>query len=277
MLDERGLPVLVPERTVATADHIVPSTRTRPLPYLDREPRRWCPSSRQRRRPRHPLPGRRVGAPGIVHVVGPELGLTQPGMTSPAATRTRRPTAPWRVAFGIGTTQVRDVLATQTWPCPASPSGASRSPGRWGRAWRPRTVLHLIRTPRRGRRRRLRARVRRPRRSRRFARGADDAVHDVDRGRRPWLRRARRATEDYLRGRRSRPRARVGRAVRRLAGGAVRHRRHLRRPRPVEGAAVEPMVTWGLTPEQPMAVGEAVRSPGRSSERDGRTGPLHVL
>ena len=54
------------------------------------------------------------GQQGIVHVIGPELGLTQPGMTIACGDcHTSTHGAFGAVAFGIGTSQVRDVLATQ--------------------------------------------------------------------------------------------------------------------------------------------------------------------
>src|SRR5258706_5979101 len=55
-----------------------------------------------------------TGKQGIVHVIGPELGLTQPGMTIACGdSHTSTHGAVGAIAFGIGTTQVRDVLATQ--------------------------------------------------------------------------------------------------------------------------------------------------------------------
>ena len=55
------------------------------------------------------------GEQGIVHVIGPELGLTQPGMTICCGdSHTSTHGAFGAIAFGIGTIQVRDVLATQT-------------------------------------------------------------------------------------------------------------------------------------------------------------------
>ena len=55
-----------------------------------------------------------TGKQGIVHVIGPELGLTQPGMTIACGdSHTATHGAVGAIAFGIGTTQVRDVLATQ--------------------------------------------------------------------------------------------------------------------------------------------------------------------
>src|SRR5690349_24901488 len=56
-----------------------------------------------------------TGDQGIVHIIGPELGLTQPGMTIACGdSHTSTHGAFGAIAFGIGTTQVRDVLATQT-------------------------------------------------------------------------------------------------------------------------------------------------------------------
>src|SRR5207247_7313874 len=55
-----------------------------------------------------------TGKQGIVHVIGPELGLSQPGMTIACGdSHTSTHGAVGAIAFGIGTTQVRDVLATQ--------------------------------------------------------------------------------------------------------------------------------------------------------------------
>jgi 3-isopropylmalate/(R)-2-methylmalate dehydratase large subunit len=55
------------------------------------------------------------GRQGIVHMIGPEQGLTQPGMTIACGdSHTSTHGAFGAIAFGIGTSQVRDVLATQT-------------------------------------------------------------------------------------------------------------------------------------------------------------------
>src|SRR3989442_15269950 len=61
-----------------------------------------------------PLFDMSTGKQGIVHVIGPELGLSQPGMTIACGdSHTSTHGAVGAIAFGIGTTQVRDVLATQ--------------------------------------------------------------------------------------------------------------------------------------------------------------------
>ena len=115
MLRDLGLKVLYPQRTFATVDHIVP-TDEREEPFSDhlademiKALRRNCeefgitffdlPSGRQ----------------GIVHIVGPEQGITQPGTTIACGdSHTSTHGAFGAIAFGIGTSQVRDVLATQT-------------------------------------------------------------------------------------------------------------------------------------------------------------------
>ncbi|MCD6123037.1 MAG: 3-isopropylmalate dehydratase large subunit [Spirochaetales bacterium] len=115
MLRERGLKVMFPERTFATVDHIVP-TDNQEKPFKD------------------PLAEEMIEAlekntkefgikffnldteyQGIVHIIGPELGLTQPGMTVVCGdSHTSTHGALGTIAFGIGTSQIRDVLATQT-------------------------------------------------------------------------------------------------------------------------------------------------------------------
>ena len=115
MLEERGLPVLHPERTFATVDHIVPTDRqVRPLSDPMAEE---MYEVLERNTARHGIAffGLDSEYQGIVHVIGPELGLTQPGMTIACGdSHTSTHGAFGTIAFGIGTTQVRDVLATQT-------------------------------------------------------------------------------------------------------------------------------------------------------------------
>jgi len=114
MLRDLGLKVKFPSRTFATVDHIVPTIN--------------------QDAPQDPLAAEmmdalhkncedfgvtyfdlRSGKQGIVHVVGPEQGITQPGTTIACGdSHTATHGAFGAIAFGIGTTQVRDVLATQT-------------------------------------------------------------------------------------------------------------------------------------------------------------------
>ena len=113
-LREMGLPVRFPSRTFATADHIIP-TDGRVRPFADRQAEAMMAALERN------LEGTDIsffapgsGKQGIVHVIGPELGLTQPGMTIACGdSHTSTHGAFGAIAFGIGTSQVRDVLATQ--------------------------------------------------------------------------------------------------------------------------------------------------------------------
>ncbi|MEF8775055.1 MAG: 3-isopropylmalate dehydratase large subunit [Haloarculaceae archaeon] len=115
MLRERDLEVARPDLTLATVDHIVP-TADQSRPYNDEAAEEMMseleanvheagiefldPSS---------------GDQGIVHVIGPEQGLTQPGKTIVCGdSHTSTHGAFGALAFGIGTSQIRDVLATGT-------------------------------------------------------------------------------------------------------------------------------------------------------------------
>jgi 3-isopropylmalate/(R)-2-methylmalate dehydratase large subunit len=114
MLRLRGLHVAFPNRTFATVDHIVP-TASRQRPFLDTMAEAMM-SSLERNCTEHGIPLYNIGNAhqGIVHVIGPELGLTQPGMTIACGdSHTSTHGAFGAVAFGIGTSQVRDVLASQ--------------------------------------------------------------------------------------------------------------------------------------------------------------------
>jgi 3-isopropylmalate/(R)-2-methylmalate dehydratase large subunit len=114
-LRARGLGVRHPERTVATADHSIP-THPRSLPIAD--PMAAAQVDQLTRNTQEfgiPLHG--LGSPGqgIVHVIGPQLGLTQPGMTIVCGdSHTATHGAFGALAFGIGTSEVEMVLATQT-------------------------------------------------------------------------------------------------------------------------------------------------------------------
>ena len=114
MLRARGWGVKYPERTVATVDHIVP-TRDQRRPFVDMMAEDMLSAlERNCRASSIQLFDLSSGAQGIVHVIGPELGLTQPGMTIACGdSHTSTHGAFGAVAFGIGTSQVRDVLASQ--------------------------------------------------------------------------------------------------------------------------------------------------------------------
>src|SRR5437763_2596589 len=113
-LRERGLGVRRPDLTIATADHSIPTT-DRALPIVDQIAAKQlaqletnCAEFGIR------CLGIHSERQGIVHVIGPELGLTQPGMTVVCGdSHTATHGAFGALAFGIGTSEVEHVLATQ--------------------------------------------------------------------------------------------------------------------------------------------------------------------
>ena len=115
MLRERGLKVLFPERTIATVDHIVP-TDNQARPFVDTLAEEMM-QALERNCKENGITFHNIGSgnQGIVHVIAPEQGLTQPGMTIACGdSHTSTHGAFGAIAFGIGTSQVRDVLASQT-------------------------------------------------------------------------------------------------------------------------------------------------------------------
>jgi 3-isopropylmalate/(R)-2-methylmalate dehydratase large subunit len=113
-LRERGLKVRRPDLTVATADHSIP-TSDRSLPIVD-----TIAATQLAQLEKNcgdfgiPCYGIHSNKQGIVHVIGPELGLTQPGMTVVCGdSHTATHGAFGALAFGIGTSEVEHVLATQ--------------------------------------------------------------------------------------------------------------------------------------------------------------------
>jgi 3-isopropylmalate/(R)-2-methylmalate dehydratase large subunit len=115
MLRERGIDVAFPDRTFATTDHIVPTTdegRARPLG--DDEAENML-QALERNTDENGITffGLDSGKQGITHVVAPELGLSQPGMTVACGdSHTATHGAFGSIGVGIGTSQIRDVLAT---------------------------------------------------------------------------------------------------------------------------------------------------------------------
>ena len=114
-LKDLGLSVRHPERTVATVDHIVPTT-SQARPFADGLAEEMLSTlERNCQENGIHLNGLGSGRQGIVHVMAPELGLTQPGMTVACGdSHTSTHGAFGAIAFGIGTSQVRDVLASQS-------------------------------------------------------------------------------------------------------------------------------------------------------------------
>ena len=111
-----GRAVRRPDKTLATADHNVPTDGTMAAKLIADELSRVQVETLERNCAEFGIPLYSLGSDrqGIVHVIGPELGLTQPGMTIACGdSHTSTHGAFGALAFGIGTSQVRDVLATQ--------------------------------------------------------------------------------------------------------------------------------------------------------------------
>ncbi len=115
MLEERDLEVAYPELTHATVDHIVP-TSDQSRPYAEDSAEEMMSELEQNVRDAGiDFSDPTSGDQGIVHVIGPEQGLTQPGKTIVCGdSHTSTHGAFGALAFGIGTSQIRDVLATGT-------------------------------------------------------------------------------------------------------------------------------------------------------------------
>ena len=113
-LEKRGVPVFRPGKTLATADHNIP-TKDQHLPIRE-ELSRVQVETLMNNCTRHGIElfGMQHPNNGIVHIIGPELGYTQPGMTIVCGdSHTSTHGAFGTIAFGIGTSEVEMVLATQ--------------------------------------------------------------------------------------------------------------------------------------------------------------------
>jgi 3-isopropylmalate/(R)-2-methylmalate dehydratase large subunit len=112
-----GRTVRRPERTLATADHNVPTDGSRIAAQIADHLSRVQVETLERNCAEFGIPVYSIGSErqGIVHVIGPELGVTQPGMTIVCGdSHTATHGAFGALAFGIGTSEVEHVLATQT-------------------------------------------------------------------------------------------------------------------------------------------------------------------
>ncbi|MFN5193991.1 MAG: 3-isopropylmalate dehydratase large subunit, partial [Cyanobacteriota bacterium] len=264
-LRDLGLPVLHPDRTVATVDHLVPTT-SQARPFADPLAEQML-ATLEANCGEHgiTLHGLGSGRQGIVHVIAPELGLTQPGMTVACGdSHTSTHGAFGAIAFGIGTSQVRDVLASQSLALSKLRVRRIRvegqlQPGVYAKD----LILHVIR---------LLGVKGGVGHAYEFAGGAIDALSMEERmtlcnmaiegGARVGYCNPDDVTFAYLRGR---PHAPTGmdweRAVawwRSLASGADAV---FDDEVTIDAAAIAPTVTWGITPAQGIGVDEAVPSP----------------
>ena len=115
MVRDRGLTVPFPDRTVATVDHIIP-TDNQSRPFKDAMAEEML-QELEKNTTEYGIRFYNAGSgnQGIVHIIAPEQGLTQPGMTIVCGdSHTSTHGAFGAIAMGIGTSQVRDVLASQT-------------------------------------------------------------------------------------------------------------------------------------------------------------------
>jgi len=145
-LEERGMKVFRPDKTVATPDHNVP-TENQHLPIRD-ELSKLQVEKLERNCERNGIRMYGLNHPfqGIVHVIGPELGLTLPGMTVVCGdSHTSTHGAFGCVAFGIGTSEVEMVLATQAVLQPKPGKMRIRVEGKLGAAVTAKDIiLHVI-------------------------------------------------------------------------------------------------------------------------------------
>ena len=141
-LRERGLKPRAPQRITATADHYVPTDDGRAVATIaDPEKRGMVEDlARNTREAGIEMFGIGDARQGIVHVIGPEQGLTQPGLLIVCGdSHTSTHGALGALAFGIGSTEVTHVLATQTLWQRRPRAMPSPSTGSWARASSQRT------------------------------------------------------------------------------------------------------------------------------------------
>ncbi|MBS1713348.1 MAG: 3-isopropylmalate dehydratase large subunit [Armatimonadetes bacterium] len=144
-LREAGRPVRRPDLTFATVDHNVP-TDGRPIDPLTLSGKQLTALDRNCQEFGVPLFGYDDPRQGIVHIIGPQLGLTLPGLTIVCGdSHTSTHGAFGALAFGIGTTEVEHVLATQTLRQAGKPKTlAIETTGRLGERVTPKDVILAI-------------------------------------------------------------------------------------------------------------------------------------
>ncbi len=280
MLDDLGLGVRMPERTFATVDHIVP-TDAREEPFADELADQMIKALRANCT-RHGITyfDLHSGLQGIVHMVGPEQGITQPGSTIACGdSHTSTHGAFGAVAFGIGTSQVRDVLATQTLAM-SKPKlrrievNGELGPGVYAKD----VILHIIRTL-----------------------GVNGGIGyayeyagevfermsmeqrmtvcnmSIEGGARCGYVNPDQTTFDYLEGRPYAPKgAEWDAAVQRWRALASESGARYDDVVVLDAAEIAPTVTWGINPGQAIAIGENVPHPDRVPAAE-RAGTLEAL
>ena len=270
MLRERGLKVAYPERTFATMDHIVPTT-TRSAPFADGQAEEMMQAiERNAKEFGVNFFNFETGRQGVVHIIGPELGLTQPGMTIACGdSHTSTHGAFGTLAFGIGTSQVRDVLATQCLAMDPMKVRRIEVNGKLKPGVTPKDVILAI-INRLGVKGGIGYAYE-------YAGNVFDAMTmegrmtvcnmAIEGGARAGYVNPDETTFAYLKGRESLPRARPGTRPSRLEVVASAKDADYDDVVRFEAREIEPMVTWGVTPGQSVAVGESLPDPRRSAMR----------
>jgi 3-isopropylmalate/(R)-2-methylmalate dehydratase large subunit len=269
-LQDLKLPVRMPGRTFATLDHIIPTTAQQ-RPFADEVAEEMAVHlTRNSQKSGVSFFGLDSGRQGIVHVIGPELGLTQPGMTIACGdSHTATHGAVGAIAFGIGTSQVRDVLATQCLAMAKPKLRQVRVDGALSRGvYAKDVILAIIRTLG------VNGGVG-------YAYEYAGAVVDrmtmeerltlcnmsIEGGARSGYVNPDQTTFDYLRGRQYAPQgAAFDRAVTWWTGMASDATASYDDVKRLDGNAIPPMVTWGINPGQSVGVGERIPSPESAPE-----------
>jgi 3-isopropylmalate/(R)-2-methylmalate dehydratase large subunit len=272
MMRDLGLKVLMPHRTFATVDHIVPTDQVAE-PYRDPLAQAMMDDLRKNCADAGIVFfDRASGKQGIVHIVGPEQGITQPGTTIACGdSHTSTHGAFGAIAFGIGTTQIRDVLATQTMALGKlkvrriNVEGRLR-PGVYAKD----VILHIIRT--------LGVNG-----GTGFAYEYGGAVFDrftmeermtvcnmsIEGGARAGYVNPDETTFAYLKGRPYSPQgAAWGAAVERWRATASDPGCHYDDVVTIDGAEIPPTVTWGINPGQGVPINGTVPDPARAAGAD---------
>jgi 3-isopropylmalate/(R)-2-methylmalate dehydratase large subunit len=273
MLRENGIGVAFPDRTFATIDHIVP-TDIRKRPFQDKEAEELT-QALEKNVTQYGLEffGLDSLNQGIVHVIGPQLGLTQPGMTLACGdSHTSTHGAFGTLAFGIGTSQVRDVLATQSLAMDKLKVRRINVTGALGTGvYAKDVILYIIRRLGVGG-------------GKGFAYEYGGPVIDrmsmeermtvcnmsIEGGALVGYVNPDQATFEYLRGRPYVPKgAAFDRAVRYWKSVASEPDAKYDDSVSYEGKEIEPTVTWGINPGQSVGVSERLPKPEESTDPDG--------
>ena len=281
MLRDLGLKVAYPHRTFATVDHIVP-TNELVEPYKDPLAQAMMDELRKNCRDFGiTFFDRASGKQGVVHIVGPEQGITQPGTTIACGdSHTSTHGAFGAIAFGIGTSQVRDVLATQTMALGAlkvrrvEVNGKLR-PGVYAKD----VILHIIR--------------------RTGVNGGTGYAYEycgstfdgfsmeermtvcnmsIEGGARVGYVNPDQTTFDYLKGRPYSPKgAAWDEAVARWKSFASDPGCHYDDVLKIDAADIAPTVTWGINPGQGISINETIPDPAKATSADEKAGIVEAL